>query len=151
MDETNGTRPPRSGSVLDDLKRLMAEYNELRAELYRERADLLERIRQIDVAIERFESDRGPPKGAAESSAPRAVPAADRTETIPGLLMSIVRKSPDGMTSKEVIAAAVKRRPKLKSNDVLAGLYRLSRKKHWLRTEGPKGAMRYFVTEPPAT
>lgn len=155
MTETNGSSPPSRTSATDKAERLLADLDALSAELEAERVQLVEKIRGIEVLQAKLrggrETDtRGPGPSDSRTAGPGPSPHRNSGPiegTIPALLMSIVSKAPGGMTSKDVIAAATKKRPKLKPNDVLAGLYRLHRKKGWLRAEGPKGSMRYFVAE----
>lgn len=59
--------------------------------------------------------------------------------------MAIIGATP-GLMSKDIIVAAQKKR-KLGSRDVFANLYRLQHKRHLIRSEGPKGATRYFLAE----
>jgi hypothetical protein len=61
--------------------------------------------------------------------------------------MSIVDKAP-GVTSKQIIAAAQKKRQKLTPRDIFATLYRLEHVKGRLRAEGPRGGKKYFLAEP---
>jgi hypothetical protein len=147
MSETNGTAAPSNGSALDEAEELVAHADDLRARLLSLRADLSAQIGRIDSMLAKLPGAPVQTLGgtSADDMFPDLPVRIERTDTVPGLLMSIVSKAPGGLTSREVIAAAQKKRPKLKANDVLAGLYRLHRKKGALRAEGPKGSMRYFV------
>ena len=60
--------------------------------------------------------------------------------------MSIIAASPS-IVSRDIIAAAQKKKPKLKPRDVFANLYRLEHKRGLIRTEGPKGSKLYFLVE----
>jgi hypothetical protein len=151
MDETNGTSSRPACSALDEAEELVAQAGDLRTRLEAERAELTAKIRRIDSMLAKLPGDRtegGRGTGAAGLGLAGLPATIERTDTIPGLLLSIVAESSSGMTSREVIAVVKKRRPKVKPNDVLAGLWRLHRKKGSLRADGPKGSMRYFVADP---
>lgn len=141
--DTGSIDVPKS-SALAEAEELVQQAADLRDRLQSERSEYAAKIRNIDAMLAKLPGQEAQKPHGAPSG---PIHGQTNTKTIPGLLLAIIAASP-GITSKDVIAAAQKKRSKLTPRDVFANLYRLHRVRHMIRAEGPKGSTRYFLTEP---
>jgi hypothetical protein len=135
-----------ASSALTRAEALFDRDGRLRAELVAEREEHLAVVRRIDAVL----SMMGPAKsGANGASRPNGTcpPATGRTDTMTGILLGIIGRSP-GSTTGEIFPKVKVARPSANSHALYTALHRLQHVQGRIRTEGPKGSSRYFLVRP---
>jgi hypothetical protein len=143
---TNGSAQAPSETALAQAEALVAQADDVRSRLHRERQEHMAAVAQIDAMLGRLPAKTAARVSPATAPKPQRGSAISRAKTLPDVVLAIVRETP-GLTSTAIVEATLGlHRRGVKAPDVHASLWRL-KKRGTLRVEGERGSLRYFAVE----